>query len=144
MTDRELRKLSRLELLELLLDVSKENRELEAKVKKLSSENEAAKSIENLSAATKQVSDILEYANKLTETLSTGSSGVSKEAPVQKATDTNKKHADRELYIKLMNFYIKNNDALEYLPAELKDDISNRIREIAEYKRNVNSIQQER
>ena len=69
MTDKELRKLSRLELLELLLEASRENEKLKEKIAKMKQESNAAKSIENLSATTKQVSTVLEYANNLTDTL---------------------------------------------------------------------------
>ena len=68
MTDKELKKLSRLELLELLLEVSNENEELKQKMEKMASENEVSKSIENLVVATKQVNEILSHANKLVET----------------------------------------------------------------------------
>ena len=52
MTDKELRKLSRLELLELLLEASKENRKLKEKINRLIAENQTAKNIENLSVVT--------------------------------------------------------------------------------------------
>ena len=66
MTDKELRKLSRLELLELLLEATTENEKLKEKLKKNEIEKEAAKSIENLSVTTRQVNTVLEYANNLT------------------------------------------------------------------------------
>ena len=49
MTDKELRKLSRLELLELLLEATKENQRLKEKIEKMKIENRTAQNIENLS-----------------------------------------------------------------------------------------------
>lgn len=141
MTDRELRKLNRLELLELLLDVSTKNHELEEKVKQLSNENEIARSIENLSVITKQADDILGHANSLVDILQNSSRNVSQnDATSENAdrfpADSSKKHTDRNLYTRLLNFYIKNNNAVELLDDELKNDIRNRIKEIAEKRKN--------
>lgn len=75
MTDKELKKLSRLELLELLLEVSKENETLKEKIEELKIENEKARSIENLSAATHKIESALKYANTLTGTLKAAPTG---------------------------------------------------------------------
>ena len=135
MTDKELRKLSRLELLEMLLDVSKENENLKDKIAKLNKENEAAKSIENLTVTTNQVNDILRYANKLTESLKGTPQTIDEEKKIEvmptKTVSRNcDNSADRNLYVRIMNYYLKNNSALESLPADMKEDIRNRIEEI--------------
>ena len=137
MTDKELKKLSRLELLELLLDISQENKVLEEKVQKLTSENEKAKSIENLAAATKQVNDMLGYAAALTGAVKTGVPAVppAKIAPVTLATSNpviNKKQADRNLLLRLIEFYKENASAVELFPDDLKNEITDRISEAAE------------
>ena len=51
MTDKELRKLSRLELLELLLEASNENKKLKEKIVALKADIKTAQNIENLSLA---------------------------------------------------------------------------------------------
>ena len=139
MTDKELKKLSRLELLELLLEASKENKKLKEKIKKMTSENEASKSIENLVATTKQASDILGYANKLVETMKNAPADTENIRPVKESkpgSDNSKNYTDRNLYLNIMNYYARNNEALEALPTELKNDITKRIKEILENRKN--------
>lgn len=141
MTDKELKKLSRLELLELLLEASNENKKLKDKIKKMTSENETSKSIENLAATTKQASDILDYANKLVETMKAVPADFTAEKSsavrnVKTPSDNSKNYTDRNLYLRIMNFYAKNDEALEALPSELKNNITNRIKEILENRRN--------
>ena len=141
MTDKELKKLSRLELLELLLEASNENKRLKDKIKKMTSENEASKSIENLATTTKQASDILDYANRLVETIKAAPADFAAEKSgavknVKTSSDNSKNYTDRNLYLRIMNFYAKNVEALEVLPPELKNDITNRIKEILENRRN--------
>ena len=145
MTDKELRKLSRLELLELLLEASRENEKLREKLDKLKQEKNTAKSIENLSAATKQVSTVLEYANNLTDVLrktthevvSANSKTQDERAKITK-TPEDKQNAvsDRKLYWRIMSFYAKNEEALNLLPADISGDVSSRIREILESRKN--------
>ena len=71
MTNKELKRLSRLELLELLLEVSNENKKLKQEIEKMNREKEVSKSIDYLAEANKQASDVLGYANKLVETIKT-------------------------------------------------------------------------
>ena len=132
MTDKELRKLSRLELLEMLLDVSKENENLRAEIKKLNKEKDAAKSIENLTVATIHVNDMLRYANKLTESLKGNSHTADTENNAEERTISGNSvcSTDRTLYVQIMNYYLKNNSALESLPADIQEAVRNRIEEI--------------
>ena len=145
MTDKELRKLSRLELLELLLEASRENEKLKEKIAKMKQESNAAKSIENLSATTKQVSTVLEYANNLTDTLrktthevvTAGTKPQSKRSSVQKAPEEKQPViSDRNLYWRIMNVYAKNDEALNVLPDDIRNDIRDRIRGILESRKN--------
>jgi hypothetical protein len=128
MTDKELRKLSRLELLELLLEATKENQKLKDTIKKMKIENQTAQNIENLSTATHKVENALKYANSLTDTLK----GTTKES-VQTRENTFGIHqlkSDRDIYWRTMAFFSKNRHLLTLLPEDLKNDISERIREV--------------
>lgn len=145
MTDKELRKLSRLELLELLLEASRENEKLKEKIAKMKQESNAAKSIENLSATTKQVSTVLEYANNLTDTLRktthevviAGTKPQRERSSVQKAPEEKQPViSDRNLYWRIMNVYAKNDEALDVLPDDIRNDIRDRIRGILESRKN--------
>ena len=145
MTDKELRKLSRLELLELLLEASRENEKLKEKIAKMKQESNAAKSIENLSATTKQVSTVLEYANNLTDTLrktthevvTAGTKPQRERSSVQKAPEEKQPViSDRNLYWRIMNVYAKNDEALDVLPDDIRNDIRDRIRGILESRKN--------
>lgn len=145
MTDKELRKLSRLELLELLLEASRENEKLKEKIAKMKQESNAAKSIENLSATTKQVSTVLEYANNLTDTLrktthevvTAGTKPQSERSSVQKAPEEKQPViSDRNLYWRIMNVYAKNDEALNVLPDDIRNDVRDRIRGILESRKN--------
>lgn len=145
MTDKELRKLSRLELLELLLEASRENEKLKEKIAKMKQESNAAKSIENLSATTKQVSTVLEYANNLTDTLrktthevvTAGTKPQSERSSVQKAPEEKQPViSDRNLYWRIMNVYAKNDEALDVLPDDIRNDVRDRIRGILESRKN--------
>lgn len=130
MTDKELRKLSRLELLELLLEASKENKKLKEQIETLKAENATAQNIRNLSDATLQVENALRYANSLTDTL--------KGAPHKAVTvrdenpgrEKNNSVSDRDIYWRIMGFYSKNPEAALALPEKLRSDVSDRIQEV--------------
>jgi hypothetical protein len=128
MTDKELRKLSRLELLELLLEATKENQMLKDTIKKMKIENQTAQSIENLSTATHKVESALKYANSITDTLK-GTAKDSVQAN-ENAFNIHQVKNDREIYWRTMAFFSKNNHILTLLPDELKNDISERINEV--------------
>ncbi len=145
MTDKELRKLSRLELLELLLEASRENEKLKEKIEKMKQENNTARNIENLSTATKQVSNVLEYANNLTDVLRkttqevvTANSAAQNEKAKPQRTPEAKQSAisDRNLYWRIMNTYAKNHEALDVLPDDIRNDVRDRIRGILESRKN--------
>ena len=141
MTDKELRKLSRLELLELLLEASKENRKLKEKINRLIAENQTAKNIENLSVVTHQVESVLKYANSLTNSLKSGSVDIVSSYTALKAESTPKEEEpasrteepnDKEIYLKMMCFFAKNEDKLDVFPDNLETVVRERIRNILE------------
>lgn len=135
MTDKELRKLSRLELLELLLEATKENQRLKEKIEKMKIENRTAQNIENLSTATHQVENALKYANTLTDTLKGTSKDTVRSADITDNTqqpDSQLKNNinDRDIYWRTMAFFSKNRHLLTLLPADLKNDITIRLDEV--------------
>lgn len=132
MTDKELRKLSRLELLELLLEASRENEKLKEKIEKLKIENATAHSIENLSLATGQIESALKYANSLTDTLKDRSGGAIPHDTYYRnyTSQVRSSSSDRELYWRIMGFYSKNGEALGMLPEEIRNDVTERIEKI--------------
>ena len=127
MTDKELRRLSRLELLELLLEASKENQLLKEQVERLTVENKTTENIENLSVITRQVENTLKYANNITDILKTGSAdGI----PPSVKSDTNipdNRLADKEIYRRILLFFANNNNKLDVFPDELSEDIRTRL-----------------
>lgn len=134
MTDKELRKLSRLELLELLLEASKENEKLKEEIEKLKIENKTAQNIENLSVATHKIETALRYANNITDNLK-GTSGEyvaervikEKEEPIKA-----KPLSDKEIYRRILSFFAKNDEKLNVFPSDLENDIRDRIKSILE------------
>lgn len=69
MTDKELKKLSRLELLELLLNESRENERLRIELDKLKNENSVQKSAQHLNEASDKMQESLQNAAVLADTL---------------------------------------------------------------------------
>lgn len=129
MTDKELRKLSRLELLELLLEASRENEKLKEKVEKLRVENQMAQSIENLSDAALQLENALKYADSLTGALKSAADEDVKNNPEIKGPEY-----DRELYRRILSFFAKNEDKLTVFPSGIGNDVRARINTILENK----------
>lgn len=134
MTDKELRKLSRLELLELLLEATKENEKLQEKIDKLKEENETARNIENLSAATYQVENALRYASGLIGALKNGTDipTISKvKTPVYNNDPSQPQSlSDREIYLRMLCFFAKNDEKLSVFPADIENDVRTRIKSI--------------
>ncbi len=135
MTDKELRKLSRLELLELLLEASNENKKLKEKIVALKADIKTAQNIENLSMVASQVENTLKYANSLTDNLKT----VAKDGPKNIISTTGRQInsdgiSDRELYIRMLGFFAQNDDKLSVFPDEIENDVRTRIRSILEKK----------
>ena len=143
MTDKELKKLSRLELLELLLEASKENRKLKEQIKRLKIENKTTQNIENLSVITEQVENALRYANNLTDTLKTSSgevtaSNIIKQESVTKSSEPRAKTdstSDVEIYKRMLRFFAENDDKLSVFPTDIENDVRARITSILNQKR---------
>ena len=133
MTDKELRKLSRLELLELLLDASKENKQLKEQIDRLTSENKTARNIENLSVITRQVEKALEYANGITDSLKAGTGKpetVSADIPERKTAAASGALPDVEIYRQMLSFFAKNDDKLSVFPSDVENIVRERIKSI--------------
>ena len=139
MTDKELRKLSRLELLELLLEAGKENEKLKKEIETLKVENRTAESIEQLSTATKQIENALEYANSITDTLKNSPEGTSptvilleKDGTKKEVPATPDTPSDQEIYRQLLNHFLHNDEALNSFPDYIQRNVRTRIKSILE------------
>lgn len=135
MTDKELRKLSRLELLELLLEVSNENKKLKEIIITLKAESKTAQNIENLSLVARQVENTLKYANSLTDSLKTIVNGESKSVSIQETQAKPDLIQDRDIYILMLRFFIQNDDKLNVFPADIENTVRMRIKSILERKK---------
>lgn len=138
MTDKELRKLSRLELLELLLEASKENRKLKKIIENQKLENATAQNIRNLSEATLRVENALKYANSLTNSLKASPNEVlppiihhipsgSTEMKDKQAKSEYEMPSDKDIYLRMLCFLAKNEDKLSVFPTDIEIDVRNRI-----------------
>lgn len=139
MTDKELRKLSRLELLELLLKESSENKKLHEELDKLKSENSIKKTTERLQETAEQFDSSLQNAETLVSIMQKLVSGESAELPVidrcvvledadnEKNPKKKKISQDADIYRRLMQFFFHNADVLSYLPDDLREDITARL-----------------
>ena len=133
-TDKELRKLSRLELLELLLEVSNENKKLKEKIITLKAESKTAQNIENLSLVSRQVENTLKYANSLTDSLKTVVKDESKSVNIQETQAKPDLIHDRDIYIQMLRFFVQNDDKLNVFPADIENIVRMRIKSILERK----------
>ncbi len=139
MTEKELRKLSRLELLELLLDASRENEKLKEKIKQMELENRTAHNIEALYDTTCLLETTLASANKLTENLKNKKQV---EIPVKAnpreivpdkrlpVSIRRKPVSDKDLYCRMLHFFSLSRDALQIFPADIARDITTRVDEL--------------
>ncbi len=144
MTDKELKKLSRLELLELLLAESRENDRLRAEIERLDDKQAVEKSAQHLNEAAKQLDSALEKVlsmmphgnNSPTDDSCKDSATSHNEVPAEQA-DSEKEKAeaahnlvDYNIYKKLIIFFKKNPYALSVLPDDLHQEVSDRINAI--------------
>ncbi len=139
MTEKELRKLSRLELLELLLDASRENEKLKEKIKQMELENRTAHNIEALYDTTCLLETTLASANKLTENLKNKEQA---DIPVIRNTREvipdkrlpvsmrRKPVSDKDLYCRMLHFFTISRDALQIFPADLARDVTTRVEDL--------------
>lgn len=159
MTEKELKKLSRLELLEILLEETKENESLRLELQEKTDKNIMTQNIKDLSLMTDKMSSALKKADELTKDLAkiakdgitvTAVSAEMRETRVSQVTGTQsyptppKKEnvqtarqqdraaiiSDRNLYWRLMKYYSQNEMALAFLPPDIQNDIKARLRGI--------------
>lgn len=147
MTYEKLKKLNRLEILELLLEQSKLNEKLKQEIDDLknksnvtiSSEKSGIMSTEKIESLTLQLTSALEYADSLTEKLK---NIPETERPAEnKVKENNNVHnvpaeqknvevTNKNLYGRIMYFFWQNDDVLSSLPDELQKDIRTKLRGI--------------
>ena len=146
MTNKELKKLSRLELLELLLAETRENEKLREELGKIKQENTIEKSAqhliktsEQLETAIRNVRAIANVLNKNVKREAVAVNGTEERAVPEKEETTFDKSVDIEIYKSLIIFFFRNPDALSVLPDDVRNNILNRI---DEYKNEVNEIRQ--
>ncbi len=158
MKEKELRKLGRLELLELLLEVTKENDELKVQIDKLKKENKMAKGIDDISGTAKQLMEVLDSAKQLGEVIETARrlNGAletanllvndlktykvpeSQEKPVPEpevkisSAQRRKRMSDRNLYYRILDYYAQNMDLLDSFPNDLRIDLINKLLSLLE------------
>lgn len=157
MTDKELKKLSRLELLEILLEETKENEKLRAELK---TANKIIKNATILSELIGKMDNTLDQAQNFTTKLHRMTEGISQvNSPAQrsyfnenqprqnvfsassaeiksaKASDASHNISDKKLYVDILNYYLSNEAALNALPYDIQNDIRTRLRGILDAKK---------
>ena len=139
MTDKELRKLSRLELLELLLEAGKENSRLKEEVSRLEIENRISQNIENLSVMMKQLEDSVGKVNGLADALKNVSVSTVKAdcGKADKIKSENDGAADADIYKRLLVFFATNEEKTDILPTDVAEDVRRRIQSLLD-KRKTN------
>lgn len=154
MTDKQLKKLSRLEVLELLLEQTKINEQLRFEIDELKKEISAAKSIDTLEELTEQMNNALEnlagQTRKIEEFFAENKKSDEVQLPEEKEeqvqeTEENseekpeeseitikeqKRYSNINLYSRLMYFYYKNDNALNALPEDIQRDVREKFRGI--------------
>ncbi len=139
MTDKELRKLSRLELLELLLKESEENKRLKDELKKIKNEKSIEKTTEQLKETAVQFDASLQNADALVTTLQklVSSENVDYTEDEEKKSNYKRKispvsngSVDVDIYRRLMQFYSQDISNLDHLPAKLHIDVAVRLAEL--------------
>lgn len=150
MTEKELRKLSRIELLELLLSQIKENeilrQELEKKNNQPGNGLLPEDALAEIARATQQLNSALCFADRVTRQLQNMSVNDNGEASVSDGTGqdyakvpsdgtigentTNRLVSDRGLYWRIMKCYSNSTELMSGLPVEIQRDIIHRLRDI--------------
>lgn len=151
MTDKELKKLSRLELLELLLAESRENEHIKEELEKVKQENTIEKSAHHLNETSDKLESVLQkLSSMITElgevrekecvvvkqTVSSESIRAKEENNLQTDTviadvsENPDRYVDFNIYKNLIVFFISNPESLDVLPDDLRQTVVNRIEEI--------------
>lgn len=158
MTDKELKKLSRLELLELLLTESRENERLKEELEEAKRENTIERSAMYLSDTSKQLEGALQKVSSMISALSCAEGKIVVTSAVQQdfseslvnesiseiavntvevneqdrqpTEDSTDKYVDFNIYKNLIVFFINNPESLNVLPDDLRQTVLDRIEEI--------------
>lgn len=140
MTDKELKKLSRLELLNLLLEASKENEELKIKLKKAEAECEVADTIRHLTVATEQINNALDRVNGMTDKYDAVQESEARPKLMSAETEISPKQrepkrikataSDGELYGSILRFFSTNDVVLEMMPEDIQFSVRKRLESI--------------
>lgn len=145
MTDKELKKLRRLELLELLLAESRENERLREELERIKQENTVEESARHLNETSLQLENALQQVSSITSMLDKAVSkeNIGSDAPAATSPALSTKQAkhtpeekkaeptvDSSIYKNLILFFSKNPHTLYILPDDLRKTITNRIEEI--------------
>jgi len=135
MTEKELKKLKRLEILELLLEQSAINEKLKKELLELKNKNNASELTENLEKMISQMNSALDNVNNIADNLQK----MSKDEPGLKNIENDKTVpfqqenntvTNKNLYGRIMYFFWQNDDFLSSLPDELQKDIRTKLRGI--------------
>ncbi len=149
MTDKELKKLSRLELLEILLEETKENEKLR---EELGESDAVTRSNAVLMNLIDRLNRTLNKADAVAEKLYEVSeraelqpqdnggkrvvlSQESKPRKQLKEADKNIIMTDLKLYLRILNYYLSDDEALKALPSDIQRDIRTRTRGILDAKK---------
>lgn len=124
MTEKELKKLSRLELLELLLEVSTENQDLKDRIEKLNAELNTNRNVEQLATAIGRVENALMHADRLTAMMK----ATLCENDKINTSDQEPSLLDKEIYRCLLHLYAEDKKLLSALPLELQIAIEERVK----------------
>lgn len=151
MTSKDLKKLSRLEILEILLEESKENERLRAEIDAIKEKNSVRHSENKLYDLTKQMNSTLLNTNKLISDLQkitkeglAAKSAATSTVPLPKqdlsayhipAQTEGKPISDKALYCRIMKYYSQNETAIAFLPADIQNDVRARLRGILNAKK---------
>ena len=147
MTDKELRKLSRLELLELLLKESSENQKLREELDKLKSEKTIEKTAERLTETADHLDSSLQnienYVTLMQSMISEknyeqqdkpaeeiAEKTETTDTPLSDTPKTKKLSEDADIYRRFMQFFFYNRNNLVFLPDDLREDVTRRLSEI--------------
>lgn len=140
MTEKELKKLSRLELLELLLAEIKENEKLRDEkeaIRVASSETDVTDiSLSEISGLTQRLGAVLGVAERLTMSLQNTVADKKERQPAPVMDDETRKRiiSDRELYWRMMYYFDSHPDKTECLPEDIAADIARRLKGINDAK----------
>lgn len=136
MTEKELKRLNRLEILELLLEQSKLNEDLKQELDELKKQNDAANSVGRLEEMIVQMNSALDSVGNITRNLQ---KSPTEEHRSEKKDQKNKENAseqektvvtNKNLYGRIMYFFWQNEDSLSLLPVDLQNDIKIKLRGI--------------